>query len=508
MEIYEKIDFLMKLTGSKNSDLGKAVSFDPSYISKIRSGSRSVPKNPEFASAIAMFFAKNIKDSYQLEAASHMILPVGTLPSDKAELSTYIRKYLTESDEGKSSDEPVYKLLSDITQLFAPSSENAKLPEFKQSEIIMTNDDNIVPVSVFYGNQGKRDAVKKFLSFLITQKKPFTLHLFSDEDMSWLYESPEFAKEWAIMLIQLIRTGSRIQIIHTISRDLSELMEAIRKWLPIYATGAIEPYFCPKLRDGIYNRSLFIAKGHEALISTSVNSETEGMANFLIRKEEVVNALELEYQNYFAICKPLMKMFSSANKDAFIDVFLKKDMSLGRFIMASPLPSLWTTPGKILEKISKQSGNESALTIANKQKKNMIELLENGGELTEILSINRIDDRMSSPVSLPMSDMLECAGFSYDKKDFIDHLLEIKSLTEKYPNYHVLISGALPSSIVIFSHSESDTIIANSAAPTIAFVIAHQQFSYAFYEYLTRIEKESTERQTLSLDDYISMLKK
>ena len=33
-----KLDFLMKLTGSKNNALSKAVSFDPSYVSRIRDG--------------------------------------------------------------------------------------------------------------------------------------------------------------------------------------------------------------------------------------------------------------------------------------------------------------------------------------------------------------------------------------------------------------------------------------------------------------------------------------
>ena len=506
MEIYEKIDFLMKITGSKNSDLGKAVAFDPSYISKIRSGNRSVPKNPEFTKSIATFFAKNIKDDYQLEAVSHLVLPSGTLSSDKKELTASICKFLGESGTGKESDDQVYRLLTDMTNIFAPVSHAPVIPEFKAVETTSQDEGSIVPISVFYGNQGKREAVKKFLSYLISQKKPFILHLYSDEDMTWLYESPDFAKEWALMLIQLVKTGSKIQIIHTISRDLSELMEAIRKWLPIYSTGAIEPYFCPKLRDGIYNRSLFIAKGTEALISTSVDNKTEGMANFLIRKDEVVEALEFEYQNYFSLCKPLMQMYSAANKDAFIGVLAKPKALSGKFFLVSPVPSLWTTPIDLARKIAKSTENDSILKIVESLKANMIKILEDGGEITEILTITDPDYFKDKKHSIPMGDMYGSSAYAYDNFDLKQHLEEVSDLTAKYPGYRFIISDVMPSSIMLLSHSDSETIISNSASPTIAFVISHQQFSYAFYEYTTRIEKESALRRTMSIEEYTSSL--
>ena len=39
----EKLDYIMKLTNTKNSDLAKALDFDPSYVSRMRSGKRGIP---------------------------------------------------------------------------------------------------------------------------------------------------------------------------------------------------------------------------------------------------------------------------------------------------------------------------------------------------------------------------------------------------------------------------------------------------------------------------------
>ena len=67
----------------------------------------------------------------------------------------------------------------------------------------------LLSLGVFYGNQGKRDCVKRFFTSLLAQKKPFQLYFASDEDMSWLYEKPAFTKEWTGLLINLIKSGSQ-----------------------------------------------------------------------------------------------------------------------------------------------------------------------------------------------------------------------------------------------------------------------------------------------------------
>lgn len=88
---------------------------------------------------------------------------------------------------------------------------------------------------------------------ILQENTPQTLLLFSDEDMSWLYEDAAFAARWAELFKEIIERGNRVKIIHTITRDINDMFEAIVKWIPIYMTGAVEPYFYPKLRDGLFS---------------------------------------------------------------------------------------------------------------------------------------------------------------------------------------------------------------------------------------------------------------
>ena len=161
---------------------------------------------------------------------------------------------------------------------------------------------------LFYGNAGKRDAVAAFLGALCEDGKAHRLLLFSDEDMTWLYEDPVFTRTWSQLMEKLLAGGSRIRIIHSIGRDENEMWEAVRKWLPIYLSGAIEPWYYPRLRDGIFQRTLFIAERRMALVSESTRGQAGEELVILLRDPEAADALEQEFSAYLALCRPLLEV--------------------------------------------------------------------------------------------------------------------------------------------------------------------------------------------------------
>ncbi len=504
MNISEKLDILMNITSTKNIALGKALSFDPSYISRIRSGSRGIPKNVPFTKPLASFFAGHIKADYQLETLGTIILGVGRLPDNPKDIEDILYKWLENDDIKTGNAEPVRDLLSDITTLFNTKSAPADIPIAPDSaEDISHDTSQTVPASVYYGNQGKRDSVIKFLSSLLSAKKPFQLCLFSDEDMTWLSEKPEFAREWALLLMQLMKSGSKIQIIHTISRDLNEIMEAIRKWIPLYSTGAIEPYYCPRLKDGIYRRSLFVARGHSALVSTSVETGTDNMANLLFRNSQIVASFEKEYDNYFALCRPLMKMYTKQNRKSFLAALTDNPTLGGQYFLSHPGPSVWSLPPELAEKIAVRSGYADAALYLKKMHAHMLDILNNGGKITEILYIP--DKNKPLPqTNILLSEMIFGSMVTYVEDEYFSHLKYLCELTEKHENYKVLITNVTPQGMALLSHSDADTVIANSSSPSAAFIISHQQFSYAFYEYLNRFVKELQKKSHPTLKQYLS----
>ena len=73
-----------------------------------------------------------------------------------------------------------------------------------------------------------------------------------------------------------------IKIIHTISRDMNEMPEAVTRRIPMYMTGMIGPYCYPRLKDGVFQRTLFLTPSTTAVVSSSVQPDTDGMLNLFL----------------------------------------------------------------------------------------------------------------------------------------------------------------------------------------------------------------------------------
>ncbi len=305
----EKFNFLMELTNTSNAMLSRALSFDASYISRIRSGKRSLPTKHPFTENVSSYFARNLKDNYKAAAASE-ICPGMNWPEDTDEAAALINEYLYAKDDIKS-------LIGHMAASIAQSEKKERSGAFTSPEKLF-----------YYGNQGKREAVYRFLKILTDNDEPADLLLYSDEPMDWLYEDDAFAADWSRLLIQLLKKGSKIRIIHSISRDANEMWEAVRKWMPLYFSGSVESWYYPKIRDEVYHRTLFVASPYVAVISSAVHGQTGDSLNLLLQNTDAVKALENEFSAYRSLCRQLMDMVHPDKlKDLkpLINAFLKTE---------------------------------------------------------------------------------------------------------------------------------------------------------------------------------------
>ena len=292
----DRFDFLMKLTNTQNTALARALNFDASYISRIRSGKRGLPPSEPFIEPAAAYFARHIREEYQKAAVLNELRLHRAWPSDERAAAALLAAWLS----SEPSENPVERVI-------AAMREGA--PRMGASEeVYSAASGSKAETALYYGNEGKRGGVIAFLSALCESGEPHTLLLTSDEDMAWLFEDAAFAGTWASLMGRLIQSGSRVRIIHSVSRDANEMWEAVQKWLPLYMSGAIEPYYYPRLRDGVYRRTLFIASGHSALCAASVQGQAGEELNLLLTDETAVKSLEEEFSAYLALCRPLMEI--------------------------------------------------------------------------------------------------------------------------------------------------------------------------------------------------------
>jgi hypothetical protein len=382
----------MRLTGTSNSIFSKKVPLSPSYISRLRNGKRPLPNQPTFLPQLAQYF------SHQLNNEDWELLGFSNIPKDKV---TTLLGWLTSAQSGK---------------LTFPLAENKSKSEF----------------SCLFGNDGKRTLVIRFFKTILNENKKQTLLLYSDENMDWLKEDQSFALQWKTYLRQILESGHTIKIIHTLNRNLDEMFTAIQKWLPLYMTGQIEPFYCPKIRDGLFQQTLFIASSSCAIVSSSITYDSEYMPNYFFSNKEIIFSLQKEYNNLLKLCKPIITKHTQIDKGLFpqISSFVSPENPV---ITAQPgLP--WTTlPDATAIGISSEYGK-----IHKKFSSHLCALLESQ-EMTEIITLPTPED-LEKGLLIPFTGLLGITERKYYTKDLLlQHFDNTIRYIRKHKSYMLVI---------------------------------------------------------------------
>ena len=500
--IGDKLDFLMRVTETKNNLLGKAISFDPSYISRIRTGARGVPKHRDFIYPTAAFFAQAVQTEAQKKALADKLCPGRAWPEDANAAIALIANWLKE-DIGADAAYSQFFNAADSLQ----SPENAA-DSFPKS-----------PAEYFFGNVGKRQCVLQFLTELAAVNEPPRLLLHSDEDMLWLYEDPNFVKSWAILLKTILQKGGRIVIVHTVQRTLEEMLEAIAKWLPLYTTGRIEPYYCPRLRDNIFKRTLFIASGKAAIFSHTMSEAGKNRLNVLFHDTRVVEALEKDFHDFLAICRPLMKIYNSSNFAQIAKVLTRFPAAKSRMLQFQSTPSWLTMPEAVARSLALHPGCELFYDYMISYRKLLF--MADGiqaGPVTDIISLPDIAAVKGGSVPVPLADVFGLPALCYTGEEFRQHLAAALHRFKTSSEYIVVLHSSdtahpgsrdlSPQTFSVVANETAGVILYRPFTPSTLFYMQEQNMTVSFCEYLERFEKAADSREVTveKLQQYLDEL--
>ena len=507
MQFCEKLDFLMNLTKTTNSALSFYISLDASYVSRLRSGKRVPAKNVAYLKKIASYFSHRCGNEFQRKALSEVLnISVSTLEEDR--LAEHILQWM--HDEKSEENRTVEKFLNGFFN-GKPKQTAPNIPNIGGlSENFPESD-----FSIYYGIEGKQTAVINFLTEIIAQPKPQTLLLFSDEATDWMTADRNFAAQWAVLMMQVLAKGNRIKIIHTVNRNLDEMLSAIGQWMPLYMTGAIEPYYYPKIRDGVFKRTFFIAPETAAIISNSVGTMHREAANLLFRNEQAVKAYTKEYMQFLSFCRPLMRIFKEKEGAVYLDTLLEfENEKSDSFIITESL-SLLTMPEKVANSIIARIGKQET-AFADYQRKRVSSFKDtlNSNSFTEIVHLPHPEQIKNSKTKVAMSEILYGRAVYYTTDEYILHLENIINLLETYSNFHVhLLTDASEDRYMIYERENIGVIVGKTTVPPIVLAINETNMAAAFGDFLKNIigghgvESNSNADTAKQLDDYIKSLK-
>ena len=505
--IADKLDFLMKVTKTKNNMLSRALAFDASHISRIRTGQRGLPSSREFILPAASYFARAVQTASQKRIIARHICPGSAYPDTLEGATLLLANWL---GEGEPIDYAALNQYLEETALTAS-------PDFAATGTLQNGS-----TMYFMGNEGKRQCVLRFLTDLAGQNEPVTLLLHSEENMQWIYEKPEFARQWGQLLVTLLKRGGKIIIVHSVNRSFEEMVEAVAKWSPLYASGTIIPYYYPRLRDNVFRRTLFIARGKAAILAHTTGNPGVNRLNILTSNVPAVKALEQEFDDFLSMCRPLMQTFTGANfRTKIIPVLGAFRKAKSELVHFHTTPSVLTMPETVLESLSRRPGCArygDYLTNHNRLLFRRGTALAN--DVTDILYLPEISAVLEGKAPVPLAAMFGLPPQHYTAEEYLLHLCSTLQWMQTSKAYRVVLlmpgskhpatGSALSAAYSLVSSLQAGVMLYSTQSPSTLFYTREQAMTSSFWEYLDGIIKNAAPREeTLTkLQQYIDMLKK
>lgn len=479
MNFSEKLNLIMNITSTTNSVLARAISIDPSLVSRLRRGDRTPSKNQNYITAMSEYFARNCTTEYQKAALEEILQK--ELPTNHNALTALIEIWFLDEILPTNS---VANFMDGLTNF-----QFRKAPEGFDTDTSDVIDNVESDDKVFYGTEGKRKAVITFLSLVIKRKTPTTLFLFSEENIEWLTEDPKFTAKWAALLVKVIQNGNKIKIIHVINRNLDEMLLGIEKWIPLYMTGAIEPYYYPKNRDGIFKRTLFIALDTAVITSSTIGDSTKN-ANFFYTDKDAIAALTEEYQEYFSLCRPLMRIFTPNNPGDYLSVLTEFEEEEGNSVLKNDMFSAITMPFDVAESICSRIDDDNRSMLLSYHQ-NRITRFENSLQnyyFTEIVPVPDLRAIQSGKAMVNFPYIFAHNPVFYAPNEFSKHLQHIVKLLQTFDTYNVhLVPVSKIDGCSVYCKEDVGVIIEKSTPPAITFAINESNMNAAFWDYMRLI---------------------
>jgi len=499
----EKLDFLMNITKTKNSDIAMYTSLDSSYISRLRRGKRTLSKKENYVQKMSEYFIKNIKEDYQKKSVFDLISRSKFLIKEDLNNTDILYKWLKdEKDDESKAVEGFIENFSDF--------------QFKKTDAWINTNNKIKyhkkNVAIYHGIQGKREGILDFLSLILEEKRPRNLLLFSDENLDWLAGDISFKDKWKEYMYQIINKGNKIIIIHELSRNLYEMLTSIKEWMPLYMTGAIKPYYYPKKRDGIFKRTVFVAPNTAALTSTVVGNMNNETVNYLVQDEKAMKSLETEFNNYLNLCKSLVKIFDGRNRKDYLETLAEFETEEGNSILNPNAISIRTLPIKTAEKILiKNNYRERSKILEYAKKRNkLFEANIENWEFKDVITLPKMEDVNSNNVIINFSNLLGIPPIKYKKEELIEHLENILEVSRKFKNYKPLIKTKKSNNnLSLYCKEDVGIISSKKEPPFMIFAINESNMTAAFWDFLEESnlpERYNKKSNMKKLKDYIEKI--
>lgn len=488
----QKLDILLRELDINISRIAAFLHYDPSYLSKIRTGKRNPAHQQQFIEKICEYVASNYKDEQDRKKVTYLI----QCNEDEITDSSLYRKKLR---EWLSSSKP-----EDVDYV---SGFLRKVNSFNLDDYIrVIHFDSFkvpkvpfqLPVSRhYYGLKEMREGELDFLKHTVLSKSMKPLYICSDMPVEDMAADKDFAKKYMFGLAMVLKKGLHIHIIHDVERPMKDMMLGLENWVPLYMTGQISPYYLKGVQNRVYSH-LHYCSGQVAMTGDCISGHHDLAHYYLTSRKEEVSISQKNMEFLLKKAHPLMDIYREERKKELYAALIENAGKEGRRRRVLAVPDLGVLPKKLLEEILERNH------VSADDKTTIIEYYRRDRECLEtVLKHSIVEDEVSEiceeeygkyPPVLPIAECFLEKDIHLTYEEYLACIKAGREYAKANENYQfnlTKIKGFHNIQITCFEGKWC--MISKNRAPAIHFVIHHPKLRYALENMVLPIRDDEIE---------------
>ncbi len=338
---------LIDYMGISLIDLGNALNYDPSYMSRVLGGQRRPYNLEELKLGTAKFFARYAsrkEDIIRRLAGLYGCTPFEAGTDSKMAEQTY--RYISTDHGTKHSGTPIGELLDRINEFDMEAFreylhiDTIKLPILSEHRLIDKR----------YSEFSQLKAAElDFLRYIEMTCSSGHIVMYCDIPLPSHSYDQAFVKNWAFGIYTLIERGVKINMIHDIYRPADELIKELIEYLPLHMTCSVTPY-CLKKNAGSQLMHLLLISSTAALSGEAKNSG-DPVGSFHVTSEpESFSVYKSQGDVLLKKAKPLVRCYNKAKMSKYLS-FIKRCPSVIKSSMSYSAVPIFVLSEELLSDI-------------------------------------------------------------------------------------------------------------------------------------------------------------
>ena len=488
----QKLDILLRELDINISRIAAFLHYDPSYLSKIRTGKRNPAHHQQFIEKICEYVASNYKDEQDRKKVTYLI----QCNEDEITDSSLYRKKLR---EWLSSSKPEDV---DYVSAFLRKVDSFNLDDYIRAIHFDSFKVPKVPFQLpvsrhYYGLKEMREGELDFLKHTVLSKSMKPLYICSDMPVEDMAADKDFAKKYMFGLAMVLKKGLHIHIIHDVERPMKDMMLGLENWVPLYMTGQISPYYLKGVQNRVYSH-LHYCSGQVAMTGDCISGHHDLAHYYLTSRKEEVSISQKNMEFLLKKAHPLMDIYREERKKELYAALIENAGKEGRRRRVLAVPDLGVLPKKLLEEILERNHvvlNEKTVILeCYKRSVTCLETTLKHSVVEDEVSMLSEAEYEKYPPVLPLAECFLEKDIHLTYEEYLACIKAGRDYAKANENYQfnlTKIKGFHNIQITCFEGKWC--MISKNRTPAIHFVIHHPKLRYALENMVLPIRDDKIE---------------